>query len=538
MGQINILFCAFALLLLFSSCTRPDSDTKQPLGGETKHTLRVGLTNPIYHIDLHSQSDVNFWQIQSLLFESLLRRSPVSGKLEPRLAHSYVWSKDKKSIRFQLREGLRWSDGEPLSSWDVEFTLRSHGQKEFKSIYFGVYSSRVKKFDVIDDKNFVVHFNQASPANLKAVAVNLLIYPRHHFERSSKTPAEFVPTSGAFQFESFEPGKKLKLLKNTKWPFGSEHLWKGVQFLSYFWFEGQRQLLSAAKQEQIDFFEVASPAQFLKAQNKLAEHSSWVGVKAEGYRLRGRHTLVLNHKNPNLSDIRVRKALLGIARRELLNQKLYKGMLEVARGPWPADHPGGVNLIGEVMPGESQIGAWLRQSGWTDIDQDGVLEKKTADSELSLKLISFDRQFEPFLTLLQDRGKEFGVKIEIERQDFLEAMKSFEAGGGDAVYIYSSWLPFELNLKSWYEAKDDGNPWTNSGHFKDQELSRYIESAEGEYNEAKRLQVLKRAYKRLSELQPDLYLFNDKYKLYFANKRVHRPKDTLPFVLGLETWSL
>ena len=211
MGQVGYRAWLFtiALLVFVSGCFEPE--TRQLSAPEG--VLRIGLTNPIYHVKLHSQGDVNFWQVQSLMYESLLRRDPKTGELEPRLAESYRWSADKKSLEFVLRDGLKWSDGQPLSAWDVEFTIRSHGDENFKSMYFGVYDARIKGIRVKDDRKFSIDFQTRSPSNLKAVALNLLIYPRFHFEGSAKAPAKFPPTSGAFMFESFEPGKKLVLLK-------------------------------------------------------------------------------------------------------------------------------------------------------------------------------------------------------------------------------------------------------------------------------------------------------------------------------------
>src|SRR5438552_17401878 len=43
---------------------------------------------------------------------------------EPRLADKWSASPDAKTFTFNLRSGLKWSDGEPFSSKDVAFTYR------------------------------------------------------------------------------------------------------------------------------------------------------------------------------------------------------------------------------------------------------------------------------------------------------------------------------------------------------------------------------------------------------------------------------
>jgi len=44
------------------------------------------------------------------------------GKIEPALAEFWKISEDKKRIIFSLRKGLKWSDGQPITTDDVVFT--------------------------------------------------------------------------------------------------------------------------------------------------------------------------------------------------------------------------------------------------------------------------------------------------------------------------------------------------------------------------------------------------------------------------------
>lgn len=44
------------------------------------------------------------------------------GEIEPALAESWKISEDKKRINLSLRKGLKWSDGQPITTDDVVFT--------------------------------------------------------------------------------------------------------------------------------------------------------------------------------------------------------------------------------------------------------------------------------------------------------------------------------------------------------------------------------------------------------------------------------
>ena len=52
----------------------------------------------------------------------LVDRNGVTGKIEPELAESWTLSEDKKTYIFTLRENLKWSDGQPLTAEDINFS--------------------------------------------------------------------------------------------------------------------------------------------------------------------------------------------------------------------------------------------------------------------------------------------------------------------------------------------------------------------------------------------------------------------------------
>ena len=60
------------------------------------------------------------------LYEGLITENRLTTEIEPGLAES--WQEEKQRIVFTLREGLKWSDGQPLTVDDVLFT--------FNELYF------------------------------------------------------------------------------------------------------------------------------------------------------------------------------------------------------------------------------------------------------------------------------------------------------------------------------------------------------------------------------------------------------------------
>ena len=61
--------------------------------------------------------------ITNMIYHGLVDLHPVTGTLEPALAESWEISEDELTLTFRLRQGLRWSDGEPFTADDVLFTF-------------------------------------------------------------------------------------------------------------------------------------------------------------------------------------------------------------------------------------------------------------------------------------------------------------------------------------------------------------------------------------------------------------------------------
>lgn len=97
-------------------------------GGEYKEAIvgEVKYLNPIL-----AQTDVEKG-ISKLLFSGLVKINP-DGSVVPDLAEKYEISPDGKKYTFYLRKNLKFSDGSPLTSQDVAYTIDSIKTPEMKS---------------------------------------------------------------------------------------------------------------------------------------------------------------------------------------------------------------------------------------------------------------------------------------------------------------------------------------------------------------------------------------------------------------------
>ncbi len=173
-----------------------------------------------------SRASTDFTRI--IMGSGLMTENPANGKMTPGMAKSWSVSEDGLKYTFHLRQGLKFSDGEPLTAEDVVFTYR---QLVFNS------SVKTDKRDVlrVDGKlpevkkldELTVRFTLPEPHGPFIRQVSTGIYPKHHFknvsgkefndswgrELASNKPGEIVG-AGPFQLEEFVPGKRIKMKRN------------------------------------------------------------------------------------------------------------------------------------------------------------------------------------------------------------------------------------------------------------------------------------------------------------------------------------
>lgn len=109
---IAILACCCFALAACTSLLRADAS-------QTSQITIAVLSDPKTFNAVLSQESPNIFGIT---YEGLVYENPLTAEIEPRLAESWEISEDRLKITFTMRDGARWSDGEPLTVDDVIFS--------------------------------------------------------------------------------------------------------------------------------------------------------------------------------------------------------------------------------------------------------------------------------------------------------------------------------------------------------------------------------------------------------------------------------
>ena len=129
------------------------------------------------------------WQFFN--WEAALTLSPDMRGVLPNLAAEWSVSADGRVTSIRLRKGLRWSDGEPLTSDDFVFTFNHLWlDKEYSPITSRLIQGG--KIVRVDDLNFQYVFREPNPlfVNLIGQYGNFMVDPEHYFRQFHPTYAD------------------------------------------------------------------------------------------------------------------------------------------------------------------------------------------------------------------------------------------------------------------------------------------------------------------------------------------------------------
>ncbi|MCF1742516.1 MAG: ABC transporter substrate-binding protein [Paradevosia shaoguanensis] len=148
-----------------------------PAAAQTVLTVSAEQTTTwVRNFNPFGQTSARFTTLD-FIYEPLVVFNRLKGN-EPhfRLAESFELADDLKSITFKLRDGLKWSDGEPLTADDVVFTYDYI--KKFPALDFISISAQLASVEKVDDTT--VRFNLNEPNSLIAnTIVSMPIVPAH-----------------------------------------------------------------------------------------------------------------------------------------------------------------------------------------------------------------------------------------------------------------------------------------------------------------------------------------------------------------------
>lgn len=331
----------------------------------------------------------------------------------PTLANGGVVVKGTKlDVTWELRPGLKWSDGQPLTSADIKFTWQIWMKDPKVNNRTGF--SEIESIDITNDTTVVVHYKSVYapyPLNFGS------IMPKHLLEKEadiSKTDYVRRPLgTGPFKVAEFKAGDSITLEKNPNYRFGPDK-----PYLDKLVFKSVPS--SEVALAQLKAGEVHAMWNITESQTPEIEKESTLALQVVPGPTVERIELntALNKENtdpksthPVLGDIEMRKALLYATPKQQLIDKLLFGKAKVGSSPvsqgWAA--------FKEPQEGydPAKANAALDKAGWVK-GSDGIRSKGGARASLTFTTTSGNQLRERVQQVLVDEWKAIGVEVKIQ----------------------------------------------------------------------------------------------------------------------------
>lgn len=174
--------------LLLTACGGGAAETSKSSEKETVVEQKIAISSPapISTLDTTQAMDKNTFTMIQHLFEGLSRFDDDSKPI-PGLAETIDVSEDGLTYTFTLRDDIKWSNGEPITAKDFEFSWKRlvepatigpnayllDNVKNSKAIRTG--EKPVAELGIeAKDNQFIVTLDQAQPSFLAVVAIGWL----------------------------------------------------------------------------------------------------------------------------------------------------------------------------------------------------------------------------------------------------------------------------------------------------------------------------------------------------------------------------
>ncbi|WP_158966816.1 ABC transporter substrate-binding protein [Chachezhania sediminis] len=288
----------------------------------------IGSVGVPRHFNAAIQSGIFTFMPASSIFASPLRYSE-SWEPEPYLAESWETSDDGLTVTLHLKDGVKFHDGEPLTSEDVKFSIETiKANHPFKTMLAPVAS-----VDTPDPLTVVIHLEHPHPALLLAMSPTLMpIIPEHIYGPDhgeiQQNPANLAPIgAGPFKFVEYKQGEYYKLAKNE------DFFIEGKPYLDEIYvqmFPDPKSMLLALERGDVDMVPFLASPRDLK---RLSGNDDLVVESDLGAAIGPINWIAYNTKKPPLDDVRVRQAINYAIDRNFIANVLLQGQAPVAPGP-------------------------------------------------------------------------------------------------------------------------------------------------------------------------------------------------------------
>jgi peptide/nickel transport system substrate-binding protein len=381
-----------------------------------KAVLKIGWGQDPQTLNPFTGLDEEDYTVWALNWDLLVNFSPDDLTPTSGIAESWEVSDDKKTVTFKLDPNAKWSDGTPITSRDVKFSLDVLGAE---GDLFSGYTDNVSSVETPDDTTVIVNTKKPDARIVGGLFIYML--PEHIWGKVpvdeltlSYQPELPLVGSGPFIVTEFERDRIIRMEKNPNFR-GEEPKFDEVQFIKYGTEDAAERALQLG---EVDIIAEVQPATF----ERLGEQPNIETIQGASpsytelaFNLCSAENCPDAEFNPAIQDKTVRQAIANAIDRERVNAISSLGTSFVANGILPSFYRTFYETPElDYNPADVEAAKQLLDdAGWED---NGDEPRTKGDQTLSFDLFvrSESQSDIQASKLIAEMAKEIGVEFNVQ----------------------------------------------------------------------------------------------------------------------------
>lgn len=519
------LLATIAASMLLSTAAQAE-DIKQ--GG----TLTVPIINTGFVENFNPYTTKDLYH--GIMFEPLMVFNNMTGKTDFRLAESYAYSDDLKTITLKLKPGLKWSDGTPLTAEDVVYSFML--TKEAPAFdQKGIWSGKNLQTITSTDETTIVFQLEKADSTFAWNLERYHIVPKHVWSKVNDLTTFTNPNpvgSGPMTVVKYLKPQQMELCRNPNYYLEGRPYLDCVNFRSY---NDNSQIQPALIKGEIDWGSnfIADVESTFVAQDKANNHF-W-------YPANDAIHLYVNTKQKPFDDLRVRQALSMALDREAI--------VDIAAYGYPTANynPGGIAELYKTHIDQSvnqkygyltqydaeKAKSLLDEAGLVDKNGDGYRDNADGSNiSFDIEVVNGWTDWIQVVQMVTEYFEEVGIKANVKTVDWAVYDKNLK----ESNYTMSiNWSMVATNpilaYQEYFSTSRIGKTW-HAGHgVNSPEIDNLIDSFGKIGNAQEQEAVISELQEFTAQNMPFIPLFsNPTWFQYSTKKVVGWPNEKDPYV--------
>ena len=386
-----------------------------PSAPSTGNVLRFGWAQEPDNLNPFVGQNEEDFTVWSINWELPIGFSPEDLSPTSAIVKDWEVSEDRKTVTMTLERGLKWSDGKPITSEDVRWSLEKLGGE---GVLFTSYTDGITKMETPDPQTLVLHTKRPDARLVGGLYVYVL--PKHVWAKvpPDELTGQYKPElpmvgSGPYIVTEYEKGRITRMERNPEWR-GEPGPYDQIQFIKYGTQDAVERALQLGEIDMIGEVEAGSYARLGEQENVDTNSSPTPAYTQLAFNLCPEKLCPDAQFNPAVQDQTVRQAIAYAVDREKINEIAARGTSFVANGILPSYYKAFYTEPEQTYPYDPDLAnQMLDDAGWT-MNGDGIREKDGETASFDVYVRSESPSNIQAAKLIAEMTKEIGVEFNVQ----------------------------------------------------------------------------------------------------------------------------